>query len=134
MHYTTHGTICPIRGTKQWLSVLLKNTSVMAGDSNPLSADQKHLSLNSVLFTAQPRHFHNASLQLRKLMPSCVRHRGQIYNKQNRHDRRSERACCVFSPLNISEGLFSYSNCKIDLIFSYLILPKRLIQTTLHCL
>ena len=48
----------PIRRTKQWLSVLLKDTSVTAGDSNPHSADQKHQSLNSVLLTARPRHFH----------------------------------------------------------------------------
>ena len=34
----------PIRKTKQWLSVT-------AGDSNPHSADQKHQSLNSVLYT-----------------------------------------------------------------------------------
>ena len=34
----------PIRRTKQWLSVLLKETSVTAGDSNPHSADQKHQS------------------------------------------------------------------------------------------
>ena len=39
--------LCPIR-TKQWLSVLLKDTSVMAGDLNPHSADQKHPSLNSL--------------------------------------------------------------------------------------
>ena len=32
----------PIRSTKQWLSVLLKATSVTAGDSNPHSADPKH--------------------------------------------------------------------------------------------
>ena len=38
----------PIRRTKQWLSVLLKDTSVTAGDSNPHSADQKHQSLNSL--------------------------------------------------------------------------------------
>ena len=47
----------PIRRTKQWLSVLLKDTSVTAGDLNPHSADQKHQSLNSVLLTARPRHF-----------------------------------------------------------------------------
>ena len=46
----------PFEG-EQWLSVLLKNTSVTAGDSNPHSADQKHQSLNAVLLTAQPRHF-----------------------------------------------------------------------------
>ena len=51
----------PIRRTKQWLSVLLKDTSVTAGDSNPHSADQKHQSLNSVLLTARPRHFHSVS-------------------------------------------------------------------------
>ena len=48
----------PIRRTKQWLSVLLKDTSVTAGDSNPHSADQKHQSLSSGLLTARPRYFH----------------------------------------------------------------------------
>ena len=48
----------PIRRTKQWLSVLLKDTSVTAGDSNTHSADQKHQRLNLVLLTAWPRHFH----------------------------------------------------------------------------
>ena len=49
----------PIRRTKHWLSVLLNDTSITAGDSNPHSADQKHQSLNSVLLiTARPRHFH----------------------------------------------------------------------------
>ena len=43
----------PIRRTKQWLCVLLKDTSVTAGDSNPHSADQKHQSLNSVLLKRQ---------------------------------------------------------------------------------
>ena len=47
----------PIRRAKQWLSVLLKDTSVMAGDSNPHSADQKHQSLNLMLLTARPWHF-----------------------------------------------------------------------------
>ena len=45
----------PIRRTKKWLSVLLKDTT---GDSNPHYADQKHQSLNSVLLTARPWHFH----------------------------------------------------------------------------
>ena len=61
MRYTTHGTnnfILPIRRTKQWLSVLLKDTNVTAEDSNPHSADQKHQSLSSVLLTARPRNFH----------------------------------------------------------------------------
>ena len=48
----------PIQRTKQWLNILLKDTCVMAWDSNPHSADQKHQSLNSVLLTARPRHFH----------------------------------------------------------------------------
>ena len=49
----------PIQRTKQWLSVLLlKDSRVTAGDSNPPSADQKHQSLNSVLLTARPQHFH----------------------------------------------------------------------------
>ena len=48
----------PIRKTKQWSSGLLKNTSVTAGDLNPHSADQKHQSLNSVILTARPGHFH----------------------------------------------------------------------------
>ena len=39
----------PIWRTKQWSSVLLKDTSVTARDSNPHSADQKHQSLNPVL-------------------------------------------------------------------------------------
>ena len=48
----------PIRRTKQWLGVLLKDTSVTAGESNPHSADQKHQSLNSVLLTALfPQYF-----------------------------------------------------------------------------
>ena len=45
-----------IRRTKQWLSVLLKDTSVTALHLNPHSADQKHQSLNLMLLTAQPRH------------------------------------------------------------------------------
>ena len=45
----------PIPGTKQWLSVLLRDTSVTAGDLNPHSADQKHQSLNSVRLPARPR-------------------------------------------------------------------------------
>ena len=49
----------PSERTKQWLSVLLMDTSVSAGhDSNLHSADQKHQSLNSMLLTARPRHFH----------------------------------------------------------------------------
>ena len=46
----------PISRTQPWLSVLLKDTSVTDGDSNPHSADQKHQSLNSVLLTSRPRH------------------------------------------------------------------------------
>ena len=45
---------------QQWLSVLLKDTSVTASDSNPHSADQKHQILNSVILTARPRHFQDA--------------------------------------------------------------------------
>ena len=37
---------------------LAQEHSVMAGDSNPHSADQKQQSLKSVLLTAWPRHFH----------------------------------------------------------------------------
>ena len=36
----------------------LKDISVEAGDLNPHSADEKHQSLNSVLLTAWPQHFH----------------------------------------------------------------------------
>ena len=49
--------LCSNRRTEQWLSVLLKDTSVTVGDSNPHSADQKHQSLNPVLLTARPQHF-----------------------------------------------------------------------------
>ena len=54
----------PIRRMNQWLSVLLKDTSVSAGDSNPHSVDQKHQSLNLVLLTTRPRHFQNSLFSL----------------------------------------------------------------------
>ena len=60
----------PIPRMKQWLSVLLKDTSVTAGDSNPQSADQKHQSLNSVRLTARPRHF--SLIMLRSSSGECA--------------------------------------------------------------
>ena len=44
---------------KAMLSVLPKDTSVTAGVSDSHSADPKHQSVNSVLLTTLPRHFHS---------------------------------------------------------------------------
>ena len=60
MRYTTHETNGFTSHPKDeaMISVLRKDISVTAGDSNTHSADQKHQSLNSVLLTARPQHFH----------------------------------------------------------------------------
>ena len=67
MRYTTHGTNGFTSHPKDEAMVkcLAQGHSVTAGDSNPHSADQKHQSLNSVLLTARPRHFHNAIIKKR---------------------------------------------------------------------
>ena len=59
VRYTTHGTngFTSHPKDKQWLSVQLAKKCLDWG-SNPHSAEQKHQSLNSVLLTARPRHFH----------------------------------------------------------------------------
>ena len=59
VRYTTHGTngFTSHPKDKQWLSVYLAKKCLDWG-SNPHSAEQKHQSLNSVLLTARPRHFH----------------------------------------------------------------------------
>ena len=57
MHRTRGFTSHP-KDQASWFSVLLKDPSVTTGDSNPHSSDQKHQSLNLVLLTARPWHFH----------------------------------------------------------------------------
>ena len=60
MCYTTCGTngFTSYLKDEAMVTVLLEDTSVTAGDSNPHCADQKHLGLNLVLLKARPRHFH----------------------------------------------------------------------------
>ena len=58
--YTTHGTngfTSHSKGEAMVKCLAFEDTSVTAGVSNPHSANQKHQSLNSVVFTVWPRHF-----------------------------------------------------------------------------
>ena len=107
----------PIRRMKQWLSVLLKDTSVMAGNLNQHSADQKHQ--NSVLLTARPRHLQSVITRL----PGVAK--WPLYNRNIAKQRQIKQKCDCVIPLKYHASFFMFSastHCFIWNFYRWLLL------------